>query len=86
MATFPQVEGYKIVKNIGRGSTSTVYLAHAKVCTCIFIQIYSYVGCTLKIRETISTYYNFNYSFLVVGAYNLESHERPLFIIVISII
>ncbi|XP_025417637.1 serine/threonine-protein kinase ULK3-like isoform X3 [Sipha flava] len=30
MATFPQVEGYKIVKNIGRGSTSTVYLAHAK--------------------------------------------------------
>lgn len=32
MAAFPQVEGYKIIKNIGRGSTSTVYLAHAKVC------------------------------------------------------
>lgn len=33
MAAFPQVEGYKIIRNIGRGSTSTVYLAHAKVCT-----------------------------------------------------
>ncbi|XP_025209160.1 serine/threonine-protein kinase ULK3-like isoform X1 [Melanaphis sacchari] len=30
MSAFPQVEGYQIIKNIGKGSTSTVYLAHVK--------------------------------------------------------
>ncbi|XP_050536870.1 serine/threonine-protein kinase ULK3 isoform X2 [Daktulosphaira vitifoliae] len=29
MATYPKVEGYKIHKNIGKGSTSTVYLAQS---------------------------------------------------------
>lgn len=31
MSAFPQVEGYQIIRNIGKGSTSTVYLAHVKV-------------------------------------------------------
>ncbi|VVC40731.1 Hypothetical protein CINCED_3A016489 [Cinara cedri] len=30
MSAFPHVKGYKIIKNIGKGSTSTVYLAHTK--------------------------------------------------------
>lgn len=31
MAAYPHVKGYKIIKNIGNGSTSAVYLAHEKV-------------------------------------------------------
>lgn len=37
MSDFPQVIGYKIIKFIGKGSTSMVYLAYSEV---FILQVY----------------------------------------------
>lgn len=47
MSAFPQVEGYQIIRNIGKGSTSTVYLAHVKVLILKYILV-AIDSCSIK--------------------------------------